>query len=54
MCPQIAITNELAKLDQQAQLSIEFMRAVIESGPAYPETSTQQEGSDYARMWFAC
>jgi hypothetical protein len=32
-------------------MSIEFLRATLESAPTYPETWTRTEGKDFAHAW---
>ena len=32
-------------------MSIEFLRAALESAPTYPEVWTSAEGRDYAAAW---
>lgn len=32
-------------------MSIEFLRAAMESAPTYPESWSKQEGMDYAAMY---
>lgn len=52
--PGCWIAHEYAKQELRGEaLSIEFLRAVMESAPTFPETWNRQEGADFAAMMLA-
>ena len=54
LSPGSWIAHEFNNREHQSQaMSIEFLRAALESAPTYPEAWIRQEGADFVGMYCA-
>lgn len=52
LSPGSWIAHELARRELRGEaMSVEFLRACMESAPTWPEAWTRQEGADFAATW---